>query len=71
MELPVRVKKSGPGSEKPRTLIEMWKTSLTKHADLAALNYESSPNKWTTLTFQQYYDLSLKVSRSLIALNLP
>ena len=25
VELPVRVKKAGPGSEKPRTLIQMWK----------------------------------------------
>jgi len=28
VELPVRVKKSGPGSELPFTLIQVWKESL-------------------------------------------
>ena len=44
---------------------------MEKYADLAALNYETSPNKWVTLSFRQYYELSCKVGRSLIALKLP
>lgn len=70
MELPVRVKKSGPGSEKPYTIAEMWKESLEKYSDLAALNYEAKPNQWVTVNYRQYYNESLKFAKSLIALGI-
>lgn len=39
VELPLRIKKSGKGSEKPFTISQAWKTSLAKYGDLAALTY--------------------------------
>jgi long-chain-fatty-acid--CoA ligase ACSBG len=71
VELPVRVKKSGPGSEKPYTLVEMWKESLAKFANVGAVTYEIAPNKWKTVTYKQYYDMSVNFAKSLIALGVP
>ena len=39
VELPVRVKKAGKGSEKPYTIVEMWKESIDRFGDLAALTW--------------------------------
>lgn len=39
VELPVRVKKDGPGSEKPYTLCEMWQMNIDQIGNLNALNF--------------------------------
>jgi len=39
VELPVRVKKTGPGSEKPYTLIGLWNDILPKFKNLNALTW--------------------------------
>jgi long-chain-fatty-acid--CoA ligase ACSBG len=70
VELPVRVKKGGPGSEHPYTLVEMWRESLAKFGQHGALTYETAPNQWRTITYRQYYDLSVNFARSLIALGI-
>ncbi len=41
-ELPVRVKKTGPGSEKPYTIGEMWQRNLKELSNNIALNYEKT-----------------------------
>jgi long-subunit acyl-CoA synthetase (AMP-forming) len=46
----------------------MWKTTMEKYADLAALNYESKPGQWTTLTYRQYYQQALCFAKALISL---
>jgi len=35
---------------------------------LAALNYESKPGQWTTLTYRQYYQQAERFAKALIAL---
>jgi long-chain-fatty-acid--CoA ligase ACSBG len=71
VELPVRVKKSGPGSEKPYTLIELWKEILPKFGDLAALTWEDKPDHWTSLTYKQYFNEGIRFAKSLITLGIP
>jgi long-chain-fatty-acid--CoA ligase ACSBG len=70
VELPVRVKKSGPGSEVPYTLVEMWRRSLARFSNLAALSYEAAPSQWRTITYRQYFELALNFGKSLIALGI-
>ena len=70
VELPVRVKKSGSGSEPPQTVPQMWKDTVNKFGTRAALNYENKPNQWVTLTYQQYYDLSINFAKALITLGI-
>ena len=70
VELPVRVKKSGPGSEQPYTLVEMWRRSLARFSHLAALSYEAAPNLWKSITYKQYFDLAVAFAKSLIALGI-
>lgn len=46
----------------------MWKRTLDRFADRAALNYESKPGQWTTLTYRQYYEQAERFAKALIAL---
>lgn len=70
VELPVRVKKVGPGSEKPYTFCELWKQTMAKFPDNNAINYEVSPNKWITWNYRKYYDECCVFGKSLIALGI-
>lgn len=70
VELPIRVKKSGKGGEKPYTLIEMFKETLEKYGDLAALTYETKTDHWKSITYKEYYQQALKFAKSLIALGI-
>jgi len=55
VELPVRVKKTGPGSERPYTFSELWRQSVEKFPNHSALNFEAAPNKWVTWNYKKYY----------------
>lgn len=68
VELPVRVKKSGIGSETPYTFNQMWQETLKKFPNNNALNFEVSPGKWITWNYQQYYGECAKFAKALIAL---
>lgn len=68
--MPVRVKKSGPGSEKPYTVTEMWKETVSKFPNNPALTYEKTPNKWVTYSYLEYYNSCVTFGRALIALGL-
>ena len=70
VELPVRVKKEGPGSEKPYTLVQLWNEVLPKFSDLAALTWEDKPGHWASLTFKQYYNENIRFAKSLITLGI-
>lgn len=69
-ELPIRIKKSGPGSELPLTFNQLWKHSLEKFADRSALNFEKSPGNWETLTYRQYYNECTNFAKGLISLGI-
>jgi long-chain-fatty-acid--CoA ligase ACSBG len=45
LELPIRIKKSGPGSETPSTLIEEFERVMTVYADSPALSQKVN-GKW-------------------------
>ncbi|CAD8089571.1 unnamed protein product [Paramecium sonneborni] len=66
MELPIRVKKSGPGSEIPITLPEQFKNDCTQFAQKPALSVKRN-NKWITRTYEEYYNESMQFAKALIA----
>ncbi|CAD8081672.1 unnamed protein product [Paramecium primaurelia] len=66
MELPLRIRKSGSGSEIPITLPEQFKIDCTQFAKQPALSVKRN-NKWITKTYQEYYNESLQFAKALIA----
>jgi long-chain-fatty-acid--CoA ligase ACSBG len=44
---------------------------LAKFANVGAITYEAAPNQWKTITYRQYYDLSVNFAKSLIGLGIP
>jgi long-subunit acyl-CoA synthetase (AMP-forming) len=48
----------------------MWLQSVAKFSSKAALNYEKKPNQWVTLTYRQYFDLSVNFAKALISLGI-
>lgn len=69
-ELPIRIKKSGPGSEKPYTFNQMWQQAVTKFGDCSSLNFEESPNKWVTWTYKHFYNECQTFAKALISLGI-
>lgn len=69
-ELPVRVKKQGPGSEKPYTFPELWRRSVKQFGNHSALHFETEPNKWVTWNYNKYYEESITFAKALIALGI-
>lgn len=68
--MPVRVRKEGPGSEKPYTFPEMWRRSVQEFGNNSALHFEESPNKWVTWNYKKYYEEATIFAKSLISLSI-
>jgi len=66
-ELPIRMKKYGPGSEKPTTLIEEFRNIVQLHGDWPALSKKVS-GKWITINYREYFEECITFGRSLIEL---
>ncbi|EAR97244.2 acyl-CoA synthetase (AMP-forming)/AMP-acid ligase II (macronuclear) [Tetrahymena thermophila SB210] len=69
LELPIRVKKSGPGSEQPFTLVEMFERIVKQIPDSPALSVKKN-GKWVTLTYKQYFEESKVFGKALISLGM-
>lgn len=48
----------------------MWRRALEQFGQCGALTFEAAPGQWRTLTYRQYYDLSVSFAKSLIALGI-
>jgi long-chain-fatty-acid--CoA ligase ACSBG len=57
VELPVLLKKSGYGSEKPVTLFEVWDQTLENHKSENAMAIKNSQGKWIFSTFLELYNM--------------
>ena len=68
--LPLKVRKEGPGAEKPRTVIEVFEATVAKYPTKAAMCVEKD-DKWTTVTYKEYHDMVTGVAKSLIHLDVP
>ncbi|EGR28339.1 hypothetical protein IMG5_177990 [Ichthyophthirius multifiliis] len=67
LEMPIRMKKKGPGSEIPQTLIEIFENTLKQIPEKPALSVKKD-GKWKTLTFKQYYEAAKTFGKALISL---
>ena len=69
VELPILMTKSGPGSNAPTTVMQLWETTLAHYGPAPALN-DKINGKWRTFTYQQYYDLVVKFALGLVRLGI-
>lgn len=67
----LRMYKDGLGAEKPVSVPELlYRTSIT-YPEVAALKYKDPVNKeWQTVTYQQYRENVLRISKAFIKLGL-
>ena len=69
VELPIIMKKFGPGSEKPLTIMDQWQLTLAQHADKPALS-QKIDGQWQFMTFTEYYEASMKFAAALTRANI-
>lgn len=69
VELPIKLKKKGPGSEKPVTLIEMFEKALNLAPKSIALKVKRE-NKWLSWTFEQYFEDACNFAKGLISIGM-
>jgi long-chain-fatty-acid--CoA ligase ACSBG len=63
-ELPVKLRSSGPGSERPLTVPQMFLNSVKSGGDRASVKIERD-GKVLTWTWDQYFDNSMAFAKSL------
>lgn len=63
------VTKDGPGSATPKTVGDVFKESVKKYSGLDALKYKED-GEWKSLSFKEYYDLSIRAAKSLLKVSL-
>lgn len=61
----LRTETSGPGSEPPMTIHQMFKATLGKYGDYPAL-CEKKSGTWVTLTYKEYYQHSRAAAKSFL-----
>lgn len=69
VELPILMTKTGPASLPPITVMDMWKEVLPKYGNLPALS-DKVGGQWQTVSYNEYYDLSVKFALGLIRLGI-
>ena len=58
VELPIYLQKSGVGSEKPKTLFEVWDHTIEKFGKLNALAVKNqTTGKWVYSTYSEFYNM--------------
>jgi len=71
VELPIPVKKEGPGSEKPTTLIEMLEKTVSKFPKNAAMRVKrEGQTTWKTWTYEELYNDVRSFANALISLGI-
>lgn len=65
----LRMAESGPGSEAPLTIHQMFQATLNKCGDHPALRWKEN-GAWTTLTYKQYYQHCRTAAKSFLKLGL-
>lgn len=75
-EIPIRMSATGFGSTTPVTVIDLFKTTLSKHANEPAMGLKRAatmdgpvPETWKMWTWQDYYNDCMKFAQALISLN--
>ena len=56
---------SGLSAEKPITIGEMMKQTVSKISDKPALRYKTG-DTWSDITYQQYYDMCVAAAKSFL-----
>ena len=69
-ELPIFMKRSGPGSEPPQTFVQELRANVRETPNKDALRVKRG-SKWISWTWQQYFDDASRFAKALIALGLP
>ena len=58
VELPILMRKSGYGSEKPKTLFDVWEEQLEKCSKLNAMAVkDTTTNQWVFSTYNELYNM--------------
>lgn len=77
-EVDLRIEKEGPGSWAPKTVFQVFEETVKKYGDSPALHYKKVPHggslattEWSSYTWREYYDLTLKFCKSLLSLGFP
>jgi long-chain-fatty-acid--CoA ligase ACSBG len=70
VELPIKMKKEGAGSDQPRTLIELFETSTKQNADELALMSKKN-GKWVGRTFKEYHTDVIRFAKALLSVKIP
>lgn len=65
----LRMETSGPGSEPPMTLHQMFLATVEKYGDCPALR-EKKNGTWVTLTYKEYYEHSRAAAKSFLKVRL-
>uniref|UniRef100_A0A8B9LDT2 long-chain-fatty-acid--CoA ligase n=1 Tax=Astyanax mexicanus TaxID=7994 RepID=A0A8B9LDT2_ASTMX len=65
----LRMAESGPGSEAPLTIHQMFQDTVNKYGDHPALRWKEN-GAWTTLTYKQYYQHCRTAAKSFLKLGL-
>lgn len=63
LEIPMESK--GLGAEEPTTVGKVFKETVSKIPDSAALRYKEG-DTWKTITYKEYYNLVVKAGKSLL-----
>ena len=66
VELPVLMKKSGFGSEKPSTLMDIWDQTLENHKNDHAMAIKNKNDKWVFSTYLELYNMVKLLASALI-----
>ncbi|XP_066566872.1 long-chain-fatty-acid--CoA ligase ACSBG2 isoform X2 [Amia ocellicauda] len=65
----LRMSESGPGSEDPMTVHQMFQQTVKKYGDLPALGFKMD-GQWETLTYKAYYQQCRMAAKSFLKLGL-
>ena len=66
LEIPMEAE--GIGAEEPTTVGKVFKETVSKIPDKAALRYKED-DVWKTITYKEYYDLVIKAGKSFLKVN--
>lgn len=59
------ITKDGPGSATPKTIGDVFRESVKKFGDKDGLKHKVD-GEWKSLTFKEYYDLSVRAAKSFL-----
>lgn len=65
----ILIGESGIASEKPVTIGEMMKQTVSKIPEHIGLRFKTG-DTWNNITFQQYYELSVAAAKSFLKVNI-